>query len=167
MELRDKIIKHVEGKVVRRDLPQLVKDNVVVPTYVLEYLLGQHCASSDDEIVSQGVEKVKDIIKKHFVHRDEAERVKYDIVTNGSHRIIDKVSAKLNDKKGTYEAEFSNLGLKRVLVSNEIIAAHKKLLTSGVWCIINMEYHVGDESTGSPWVIENLKPIQISQVNLE
>ncbi|MFT3737967.1 MAG: BREX system Lon protease-like protein BrxL [Breznakibacter sp.] len=167
MELKTKILQHFDGKVVRKDLTKLVKGNAVVPTYVLEYLLGQHCASSDDEIVKQGVETVKDIIKKHFVHRDEAESVKHDIVTKGNHRIIDKVSAKLNDKKGTYEAEFSNLGLKRVTIGNEIVSNHKKLLTSGVWCIINMGYVGGDDNTGSPWIIESLKPIQISQVDLE
>ncbi|WP_430812842.1 MULTISPECIES: BREX system Lon protease-like protein BrxL [unclassified Carboxylicivirga] len=167
MELKTKILQHFDGKVVRKDLTKLVKGNAVVPTYVLEYLLGQHCASSDDEIVKQGVETVKGIIKKHFVHRDEAESVKHDIVTNGNHRIIDKVSAKLNDKKGTYEAEFSNLGLKRVTIGNEIVSTHKKLLTSGVWCIINMGYVGGDDNTGSPWIIESLKPIQISQVDLE
>ena len=167
MELKDKILSHFEGKVVRKDLTKLVKGNAVVPTYVLEYLLGQHCASSDDEIVQKGVETVKGIIKKHFVHRDEAETVKHEIVTNGSHRIIDKVSAKLNDKKGTYEAEFSNLGLKKVVISNDIISTHKKLLTSGVWSIINMAYIGGDESSDSPWLIEALKPIQISNVDLD
>ncbi|GAO28935.1 BREX system Lon protease-like protein BrxL [Geofilum rubicundum] len=167
MELKAKILQHFDGKVVRKDLTKLVKGNAVVPTYVLEYLLGQHCASSDDEIVKQGVETVKGIIKKHFVHRDEAESVKHDILTNGNHRIIDKVSAKLNDKKGTYEAEFSNLGLKKVTIGNEIVKTHKKLLTSGVWCIINMGYVGGDDNTGSPWIIETLKPIQISHVDLE
>lgn len=167
MELKDKIIQHFEGKVVRKDLTKLVKGNAVVPTYVLEYLLGQHCASSDDEIVQQGVEKVKDIIKKHFVHRDEAESVKHDILSKGSHRIIDKVSAKLNDKKGVYEAEFSNLGLKRVLISNDVIATNKKLLTSGVWCIVNMAYLGGDDNSSSPWIIESIKPIQISNIDLD
>lgn len=167
MELENKIIKHFEGKVVRKDLTKLVKGNAVVPTYVLEYLLGQHCASSDDDIVKQGVEKVKDIIKKHFVHRDEAESVKHDILSKGSHRIIDKVSAKLNDKKGIYEAEFSNLGLKRVLISNDVIATHKKLLTSGVWCIVNMAYLGSDDSSNSPWIIESIKPIQISNIDLD
>lgn len=167
MGLDDKIITHFEGKVVRKDLTKLVKGNAVVPTYVLEYLLGQHCSSADEGIVNQGVEKVKEIIKKHFVHRDEAESVKHDIVTKGNYRIIDKVSAKLNDRRGIYEAEFSNLGLKRVLISNDIVSNHKKLLTSGVWCIVNMSYLGGDDSTDSPWVIETLKPIQISNVDLE
>src|SRR5690606_12570362 len=96
-----------------------------------------------------------------------AESVKHDILSKGSHRIIDKVSAKLNDKKGVYEAEFSNLGLKRVLISNDVIATHKKLLTSGVWCIINMAYLNGDDSANSPWIIESIKPIQISHIDLD
>ncbi len=166
MNLKDKILQHFEGRVVRKDLTKLVKGNAVVPTYVLEYLLGQHCASFDDAIVNQGVERVKDIIKKHFVHRDEAEIVKSFIKENGNHRLIDKVSVKLNDRKDIYEAEFSNLGLKKVLISSDIVTAHKKLLTSGVWCIIKMAYQKSDDSNSSPWVIDSVKPIQISNVEL-
>ncbi|MCU0326625.1 MAG: BREX system Lon protease-like protein BrxL [Spirosomaceae bacterium] len=167
MSLTEKILKNFEGKVVRKDLTKLVKGNAVVPTYVLEYLLGQHCASFDEEIVSQGVVKVKDILKKHFVHREEAEVVKSIIKENGQHRIIDKVSVKLNDRKGTYEAEFTNLGLKGVLVSSEIVVNNKKLLTSGVWCIINISYLMNEDLKNSPWIIESLKPIQISQIDIQ
>jgi len=166
MNLQDKILQHFEGKVVRKDLTKLVKGNAVVPTYVLEYLLGQHCASFDEAIINKGVEHVRGIIKNHFVHRDEAEVVKSMIKEQGKHRIIDKVSVRLNDKKGVYEAEFSNLGLRNVLISSEIVIQHKKLLTSGVWSIITMEYLVGEDKPGSPWVIESLKPIQISSVNV-
>ncbi len=166
MELNDKILKHFEGKVVRKELTKLVKGNAVVPTYVLEYLLGQHCASSDEEIVAIGVQKVKDIIRNHFVNRDEAEIIKSLIKEKGLHRVIDKVSVKLNERTGHYEAEFSNLGIKRVLVNTEFIKQHQKLLTSGVWCIINLGFELNEENR-SPWIIESLKPIQISKVDLE
>jgi ATP-dependent Lon protease len=166
MNLDSKILEHFEGKVVKKDLTKLVKGNAVVPTYVLEYLLGQHCATSDKEIVEIGVQKVKDIVKNHFVHRDEAEIIKSLIKEKGQHRIIDKVSVKLNERYGTYEAEFSNLGIKKVLVSIEFVKQHQKLLTSGVWCIVNMGFELNDDHK-SPWIIENLKPIQISNVDLE
>ena len=94
MELNDKINQYFEGKVVRKDLTKEIKGNAVVPGYVLEYLLGQHCASSDPEIVKLGVEKVKNIIANHFVHRDEAEKVKLEIHRKESHTVIDKVSVK-------------------------------------------------------------------------
>ena len=84
MSLQDKIIKHYEGKVVRKDLTKTIKGNAVVPSYVLEYLLGQHCASFDTEIINQGLEKVKGIIKEHFVHRDEAEYIKSIIKEKGN-----------------------------------------------------------------------------------
>lgn len=169
MELKDKIIEHFEGRVVRKDLTKLVKGNAVVPTYVLEYLLGQHCASSDDMIVEEGIEKVKSILKNNFVHRDEAEIVKHKIVSSDSHQIIDKVSARLNERDGTYLAEFSNMGLKRVLIDKDIVDEHRKLLTSGVWCIIKMSYFAASDSKAddSPWLIEALKPIQISYVDVE
>ncbi|WP_028121259.1 anti-phage BREX system Lon protease BrxL [Epilithonimonas tenax] len=74
--LDQKIISHFEGKVVRKDLTKFLKGNAVVPSYVLEYLLGQHCSTNDEEIISIGIEKVKGILSNHFVHRDEAEVIK-------------------------------------------------------------------------------------------
>ena len=68
MELREKILQHFEGKVVRKDLTKIVKGNAVVPTYVLEYLLGQYCATQDEKLIHEGIEKVKDIIRDHFVN---------------------------------------------------------------------------------------------------
>src|SRR5690554_5942203 len=94
-----KLNEHFEGKVVRKDLTKLVKGNAIVPTYVLEYLLGQYCATDDEETINQGVETVKNIISKHFVHRDEANLIKSTVREKGSHRIIDKVSVRLNDIK--------------------------------------------------------------------
>ena len=113
MTLKDKIIAEFEGKVVRKDLVSLVKGNNPVPAYVLEYLLGQYCAIDDDEIISNGVEKVRNVIKDNYVHRSDAEVVKHKIRSAGSHKIIDKVNVVLNDKSDQYQAEFANLGLSR------------------------------------------------------
>ncbi|MDW7690430.1 BREX system Lon protease-like protein BrxL [Flammeovirgaceae bacterium SG7u.111] len=162
-----KLNEHFGGKVVRKDLTKHVKGNAIVPSYVLEYLLGQYCATDDDETIRQGVETVKNIIAKHFVHRDEAQIIKSTVREKGSHRIIDKVAVKLNDKKDIYEASFANLGLTKVPISDSIIKQHQKLLSSGVWCILTLAYLPSEEQGVSPWIIENLKPIQISNVDLE
>ncbi len=166
-ELDKKINQLFPGKVVRKDLTKIVKGNAIVPTYVLEYLLGQYCATDDEETIKQGVETVKDIITKHFVHRDEAQVIKSTIREKGSHRIIDKVSVSLNDRKDCYEASFANLGLNKVEVADSIIKEHKKLLSGGVWCIITMGYMSSDERDSSPWIVESLKPIQISNIDLK
>ena len=166
MDLQEKIHQHFEGKVVRKDLTKGLKANAVVPTYVLEYLLGQHCATKDEDIIAQGLEKVKNIIRDHFVHRDEAEVVKHMIKTKGEHKIIDKISVTLNETKDIYEASFTNLGLKKIPIAGEIIQQHKKLLSGGVWCIVNMGY-LFEEGERMPWLLQELKPIQISHVNLE
>jgi ATP-dependent Lon protease len=161
-----KLNQHFGGKVVRKDLTKLVKGNAIVPTYVLEYLLGQYCATDDEETINQGVETVKNIIAKHFVHRDEAQIIKSTVREKGSHRIIDKVSVKLNDKKDQYEASFANLGLNRIPIGDAVIKEHQKLLSSGVWCILNLGYFSSDEKDSTPWIIENLKPIQISNADV-
>ncbi|MEX2411907.1 MAG: BREX system Lon protease-like protein BrxL [Candidatus Paceibacterota bacterium] len=167
LELENKIKEHFEGKVVRKDLTKFVKGNAVVPTYVLEYLLGQHCASSDEEIVQEGIERVKNIISNHYVHRDESELVKSTIREKGKHKIIDRVTVTFNDRQDNYEAEFSNLGLKKVEVRSDIVKKHQKLLTGGVWSITDLSYMYTDNRNASPWVIDNLNPIQLSTLDFD
>lgn len=165
--LDKKINEDFAGKVVRKDLTSLIKGSASIPTYVLEYLLGQYCATDDDETINEGVETVKNIIAKHFVHRDEAQVIKSTVRERGSHRIIDKVAVKLNDKKDIYEANFGNLGLKKVPIADSFVKKHPKLLTGGVWCIVTLGYQVTEERDSVPWVIEKLKPIQISGIDLQ
>jgi ATP-dependent Lon protease len=162
-----KLNDHFGGKVVRKDLTKLVKGNAVVPTYVLEYLLGQYCATDDEATIQEGVETVKNIIAKHFVHRDEAELIKSTVREVGSHRIIDKVAVILNDKKNRYEASFANLGLNRIPIRDSFVKEHQKLLSDGVWCILTLGFFATNDKDASPWIIENLKPIQISNIDLQ
>ncbi|MBM1105167.1 BREX system Lon protease-like protein BrxL [Aurantibacter crassamenti] len=162
-----KINEHFAGKVVRKDLTKLVKGNAIVPTYVLEYLLGQYCATDDEDTIKEGVETVKNIIAKHFVHRDESQIIKSTIREKGSHRIIDKVAVQLNDRQDRYEASFANLGLNRVPIADAIIKEHQKLLSSGVWCILTLGYFPSDERDHTPWMVESLKPIQVSNVDVQ
>ncbi|MBQ0769203.1 MAG: BREX system Lon protease-like protein BrxL [Bizionia sp.] len=165
--LNIKINEHFAGKVVRKDLTKLVKGNAIVPTYVLEYLLGQYCATDDEATIDEGVETVKNIIVKHFVHRDESQIIKSTIREKGSHRIIDKVAVQLNDRQDRYEASFANLGLNRVPISDALIREHQKLLSSGVWCILTLAYVPSEERDHIPWMVESLKPIQVSNVDIE
>lgn len=166
-ELDQKIISHFEGKVVRKDLTKFLKGNAVVPSYVLEYLLGQHCSTNDEEIIKIGIEKVKNILSNHFVHRDEAEVIKSKIREKGTHRIIDKISVKLNDKADRYEARFSNLGLNNIPISDGIVKSNPKLLSEGVWSLVNMAYLAVEEKNTLPWIVESVKPIQISNVDIQ
>jgi ATP-dependent Lon protease len=164
-ELDKKINQHFSGKVVRKDLTSRIKGNASIPTYVLEYLLGQYCATDDEQTIEEGINTVKSIIAKHFVHREEAQVIKSTIREKGSHRIIDKVSVKLNDRKDYYEAAFANLGLSKVPLNDMFIKQTPKLLSEGVWCIATIGYQVSDERDSTPWVVETLKPIQVSNID--
>ena len=131
------------GSVVRKDLVKAVKGNAIVPSYVLEYLLGQYCATNEIATIQAGIETVRDILQQHYVHRNEAGLVRSVIKEKGRHKVIDRVSVTLNDKDDVYEAEFANLGVSGVLVNSSVVAAHPKLLVGGVWCICDVElFHV-------------------------
>ena len=150
------------GLVVRKDLVKLVKGNAVVPSYVLEYLLGQYCASNDEETIKAGIENVKEILRLHYVNRNEAELIKSTIKERGHHKVIDKVGVELNAQEGVYEMAFSNLGIKKVPVDDRTVKNNEKLLVGGVWCLIDVEYEVREERGESPWSIRSLKPIQMA-----
>ena len=167
MTLQQKIMNAFIGKVVRKDLAFLVKGGLPVPTYVLEYLLGQYCATDDQEAIEAGLEKVKQVIKNNYVHRAEAESVKGKIRENGKYRIIDKVTVTLNEKDDEYQAAFANLGLTRVPIGTQYVKANPKLLSgNGVWCIVTIGY-ISGEDIKVRWDIQTLKPVQISNVDVQ
>lgn len=163
----DLLNKHFTGKVVRKDLTKLVKEGANVPIYVLEYLLGQYCASNDEEIIIDGLETVKKILAENYVRPDEAEKVKSKIKERGSYKIIDKVTVRLNEKMDIYEALLSNLGIKNAEVSASDVKRYEKLLSGGIWCIVTVHYYFEEGQKGSPFTIGDLKPIQMPNMDLD
>ena len=162
-----KILDAFPGLVVRKDLTKGLKQNAVVPTYVLEYLLGQHCATDDPTSMKAGLESVQRILAKHYVHRNQAALVRSTIKEKGRHKVIDKLTVDLNDKGGFYEAEFTNWGINKVPVADDFVRRYPKLLVGGIWCIVDVVYEVPVEPKASPWTIETLKPIQVAKVDFD
>ena len=165
--LDEKINENFQGLVVRKDLVKTVKGNAIVPTYVLEYLLGQYCATSDEAEIQAGIETVKSILEKHYVHRRDAELTKSNVRESRINKVIDKIVVTLNEKKDCYQASFSNMGISKVVVSSEIVKNHPKLLVSGVWCIAELEYSYTEDRDSSPWLLNSIKPIQMSRFDME
>lgn len=165
--LQQKIMDAFLGKVVRKDLAFLVKGGLPVPTYVLEYLLGQYCASDDEQVIEEGIEKVKTVIRNNYVNRADAEQIKGKIREKGKFRIIDKVNVTLNERADEYQASFANLGLTKVPIGSQYVTQNPKLLSgNGVWCIVTIGYIQGDD-VKVRWEIQTLKPIQISNIDLQ
>ena len=165
--LDGKINEHFGGAVVRKDLVKAVKGNAIVPSYVLEYLLGQYAASDDEATIQAGIETVRRILADHYVHRNESELVKSKIKERGRYRIIDKVSVTLNEKDDVYQATFANLGISGIVIDSATVSAHQKLLVGGVWCLCDVEYFHTEDARVSPWLLGSLKPIQMSNFDYD
>lgn len=164
----DKKINNIfPGCVVRKDLVKEIRGNAIVPSYVLEYLLGQYCTTSDEDSIQSGIQSVKDILSQHYVHKNEAELIRSNIKEIGRQKVIDKISVTLNEKEDTYEASFFNLGISKVIVDSETIKKNPKLLVSGIWCIADLEYNYVDDPKIVPWLLTSLKPIQMSRSDIE
>jgi ATP-dependent Lon protease len=167
-ELDQKALTEFSGRVVRKDLVHDIKSGANVPTYVLEYLLGQYCATDDEEALKEGVETVKNILSKHYVRPDEAEFVKSEIRQRGRYRVIDKVNVTLDENADAYVGSFVNLGLNDVEINEHLVSKHEKLLGGGIWAIIDLEYI--PENAGGPgslFGIDEFKPIQVSRMDIE
>lgn len=165
-DLDAKINRYFAGTVVRKDLVKAVRGNAQVPSYVLEYLLGQYAASDDETTIVGGIETVQRILARHYVQRQEHELIKSEIRRKGRHRIIDKVSVTLNEKRDAHEASFENLQLTGIVIDDATVTRNPKLLVSGVWCICDLEW-VHSEGGDIPWVLDGLKPIQVASVDLD
>lgn len=166
--IRQKLRQYFDGKIVRKDLTKKIKEGANVPVYVLEFLLGQYCSSDDQSIIDAGVENVKRILAENFVRPDEAQKILSVLRQRGSHTVIDKVTVTLNIKKDIYEAEFSNLGLKNVIIDEEYPTKFDRLLCGGIWCIVQLDYeYIEEERNDIPISIRKLTPIQMPHIDIE
>ena len=166
-KLQEKILKECEGLVVRKDLAFQVKNNLAVPTFVLEFLLAQYCASSDEKVVEEGKQKVKEIVINNYVNRAECEIVKSRIRDKGTYVVIDKVSAYLHEGANAYFCDLENLQISGLALDERYVKGNEKLLSgTGVWCIVTLRYNTGD-NVAQRYEIEKFKPIQIANVDVE
>ncbi len=184
--VKDKLRQYFDGKIVRKDLTKHIKEGANVPVYVLEFLLGQYCSSDDDEVIEDGVNTVKHILADNYVRPDEAQKILSQLRKKGSHTIIDMVTVHLDIKKDCFFAEFSNLGLANVPITDDYPEKYDRLLCGGIWCIVQLEYETeGDSDFGltdingnpiaskqkkqkdiSPISIRKLTPIQMPHVDI-
>ena len=167
--MHQKLRDNFAGKIVRKDLTKKIKEGANVPVYVLEYLLGMYCSSQDEDEISAGVENVKRILADNFVRPDEAQKILSVLRQRGSYSVIDKITVNLNIREDRFEAEFSNLGLKNIPISDEYPTQYDRLLCGGIWCIVQLEYEYieEDKKNGTPIRIRKLNPIQMPHVDID
>lgn len=167
-EIKEKLKEHFSGKIVRKDLAKQIKEGANVPVYVLEFLLGQYCCSDEEDVIESGVTKVKKILADNFVRPDEAQKILSILRQKGTYSVIDKITVNLNIKNDIYEAEFSNLGIKNVPISEDYPTQYDRLLCGGIWCMVNLEYQFDEEDKkGTPIRILKLQPIQMPHVDIK
>ena len=167
--IKDKLRQNFDGKIVRKDLTKKIKEGANVPVYVLEFLLGQYCSSDDEEVIQSGVQTVKRILADNFVRPEKEQKILSVLRQRGSYTVIDKITVNLNIKTDSYEAEFSNLGLKSIPVGEEYPTKFDRLLCGGIWCIVQLDYEYieEDQKNGMPIRVLKLTPIQMPHVDID
>ncbi|MEG1246347.1 anti-phage BREX system Lon protease BrxL [Gordonibacter sp.] len=191
-DLDHKVVEAFPGKIVRKDLTALMKRGANVPTFVLEYLLGMYCSTDDNESVEQGLDRIRRILAQNYVRADESERIKSKIRDLRTYTIIDKVTAKVDEYRDIHVATFSNLSIDPVVMPDEYVREYPKMLSGGMWCIVQMEYFRLDDGLAdeladvfgeqkkprqaskknagpedNPFKVANLNPIQMPSLDLD
>jgi ATP-dependent Lon protease len=157
------------GLVVRKDLLRRMRSAFGVPAFVIEFLLGKYCASTDEETINEGLEFVRETLSSKYVKPDEREAVKSAIKQHSTYEVIDKISVELIETHDKYWARLSNLNLDYINIDESEVRSHDRLLMGGVWAEISLRY---DESfifkgQNRPFFVESLRPIQLSSRNIE
>ena len=167
--IKQKLRQYYDGRIVRKDLTKSIREGANVPVYVLEYLLGQYCNSDDPEIIDEGVDNVKRILRDNYVRPDEAQKILSLLRERGSYTVIDRITVVLNTKEDRYEATFSNLGIKNIPISADYVKDYDRLLCGGIWCILQLDYEFieEDKKNTQPIRIRKLTPIQMPHVDMD
>jgi ATP-dependent Lon protease len=169
--LDQKLIDAFPGRVVRKDLVYRLKVGFSIPVYVLEYLLGKYCSTTEEEQIREGLESVKQAIKERVVRADQSELIKSRLQRSGSMKLIDLVTVTFDEKDqgGKYWARLAAAGLDKIHINERIVHEHERTLTGGVWANVELTY---DESmvhggVTRPFVLGRMQPIQIASAKLD
>ena len=150
----------------RKDLVRRIKVGVNVPVFVLEYLLGKYCASSDELAIQMGLQVVNDILAKNYIRPDESTKAQSRVKEEGKFSFIDKVKVRLVDSD--YWAEAIHFGDKYLHIPTQYVRDYDRLLMGGVWSQIDMRFEYDESTKGKhPFWIEKLSPIQIATFDIE
>lgn len=164
--LDDKVNRIFAGKVVRKDLVRKVKVGANVPVFVLEFLLGKYCASSDEVAIQMGLQVVNDTLANNYIRSDESMKAQSTVKDRGRHTFIDKVKVRIVDSD--YWAEVSNFGHKHVHIPEHYVRDFERLVMGGVWAQVDMRFEYDEETRGkNPFWIDKLTPIQIATFDLD
>ncbi|OQX14372.1 MAG: TIGR02688 family protein [Thiothrix lacustris] len=157
-------VAHLDGYLVRKDLVRTFSRQFPVPTYVVEFLLGRYCASTDQDEIDEGLEIVQRQLKSRTVKAGEEELFKSRAKENGEVKIIDLITARL-DKKGDYVVSLPSLRLNDVRIGSSLVNQHERMLTGGFYAEITLGFDraIAQENNGRPFGIEALREIQLSK----
>ena len=156
---------NLDGYLVRKDLVRTFSRQFPVPTYVVEFLLGRYCASTDPEEIEEGLEIVQRQLKSRTVKAGEEELFKSRARENGEIKIIDLITAKLDSKTDSYVANLPSLQLNDVRISSELTTQHERMFTGGFYAEITLDYDaaIAQEKSGRPFGVVSLREIQLSK----
>lgn len=158
----------LDGYLVRKDLVRTFSRQFPVPTYVVEFLLGRYCASTDPEEIEEGIKIAQRQLAERTVKAGDEELFKSRAREKGEVKIIDLISSRLDAKTDSYLATLPSLRLQDARISPELVKRHERMLTGGFYAEITLSYNaaIAQEKNGRPFSVDSLREIQLSKLDV-
>lgn len=152
------------GLVVRKDLVRQFRGQFPVPTYVVEFMLGRYCATTDEQEIAEGLEIVRKQLSSRTVRAGEDELIKSRARETGAARVIDIITARLEAKSDSYLAALPSLRLTDVRLDDQMVRENERMLTGGFYAEVDLGYDatIAQEKGGRPFQANAVRPIQLS-----
>jgi ATP-dependent Lon protease len=166
MDRIDKIAASVlDGYLVRKDLVRTFSRQFPVPTYVVEFLLGRYCASTDAEEIDEGIKIAQRQLAERTIKAGDEELFRSRAREKGDVKIIDLISARLDAKTDSYLATLPSLRLNDARISPDLVKENERMLTGGFYAEITLSYDaaIAQEKNGRPFGVDSLRGIQLSK----
>ena len=167
-ELDQRAATAFDGYLVRKDLVRKYSRQYPVPTYVVEFLLGRYCATTDEQEIEDGLAIVERQLADRAVRTGEEELFKARARDRGSIKLIDIVKARLDARTDSLIAELPSLALRDVRIDDDLVKKHERMLTDGFYAEITLSYDaaIAQEKNGRPFAIDGLRAIQLSKADV-
>jgi len=158
----EKLERVYPGAVVNKSIAQHL-EATKLPRFVAEYLIAMFCRDDD---VEEGIRQINEQLRLHMPERKQKNLVKDRLIQMGEYKLIDRFKVEVSlarTESQTHKVNIPSLGIRDAYVYRDILDAHPRLLTDGVWGRGVLKYIPENKEIH----LVNFKPFQLSNFSLD
>lgn len=134
-----------------------------LPRFVAEYLIAMFCKGDD---VDEGIRELNEQLRRYMPERKEKDAVLDVLEKTGEYKLIDHFKVKVSlsrTERQTHKVNIPTLGIRDAYIYRDILEAHPRLLTDGIWGRAKLRYIPENKQI----FVADFKPFQLSSFSLQ